>query len=173
MPRSVGTNNIPVVGACIQSEPQAVLHSPDTGTDAHRRQPPPSVCYAGSWPSAFGAPLHASRCPPRFQAAFWHSGEQCLPGHALSAEHLLSTKASLGQQHTHYTATLQPAHSGSLRWLSETPCRAVHLHAPQVHSSSDECLKPALWEHRSHADMHPEVACKDLALAHMVSQQAQ
>ena len=48
----------------------------------------------------------------------------------------LCPTASVEQQHRHHLATLHPAHSSSFMWLSETPSRAVHLHAPQI------CIHP-------------------------------
>ena len=43
-----------------------------------------------------------------------------------------------------HLAALHPAHSSSRRRLSDTPCRAVHLHAPHLCIIPLKCLNRAL-----------------------------
>ena len=58
--------------------------------------------------------------------------EQYLPGHALSAE---QTAASCSlkrcKQQRPYLAMWHPVHSSCRVWLSDSPCRAVHLRITQ------------------------------------------
>ena len=107
--------------------------------------------YAGSWPAALWTALHASRCPSCFHAAFWHSGEQYLPGHAPSAKHKLEFFCSLARwkQQRYYLAMWQPVQRNFFTWLSDSPCRAVHLRTPHSTFAREnrQCLEHGLQSH--------------------------